>query len=111
MAKEDPPLPAIPSGTYSVRIIYDMYAASNADANPFQDFLRRICLDLVEFPPNIALLQIRPPGGASRPPRQREAAAIAALSRQSPRLREVTLGPSAWQISSPDSYELLGGSR
>ncbi|KAJ7912367.1 hypothetical protein B0H13DRAFT_2476429 [Mycena leptocephala] len=92
MAKEDPPLPAIPSGTYS-------------------DFLRRICLDLVEFPPNIALLQIRPPGGASRPPRQREAAAIAALSRQSPRLREVTLGPSTWQISSPDSCELLGGSK
>ncbi|KAJ7853445.1 hypothetical protein B0H13DRAFT_2082640 [Mycena leptocephala] len=92
MPKEDPPLPAIPSGTYS-------------------DFLRRICLDLVEFPPNIALLQIRPPKGASRPSREREAAAIAALSRQYLRLREVTLGPSVWQISSSDSYELLGGSK
>ncbi|KAJ7843165.1 hypothetical protein B0H13DRAFT_1909506 [Mycena leptocephala] len=92
MPKEDPPLPAIPSGTYS-------------------DFLRRICLDLVEFPPNIALLQIRPPKGASRPSRERETAAIAALSRQYLRLREVTLRPSVWRISSPDSYELLGGSK
>ncbi|KAJ7853464.1 hypothetical protein B0H13DRAFT_2082666 [Mycena leptocephala] len=63
--KQAPPLPAIPSGTYS----------------------------------------------ASRPSRDRRAAAIAALSRQYLRLREVTLGPFVWQISSPDSYELLGGSR
>ncbi|KAJ7910129.1 hypothetical protein B0H13DRAFT_2013075, partial [Mycena leptocephala] len=65
--KQAPPLPAIPSGTYS----------------------------------------IRPPKGASRPSRDRRAAAIAALSRQYLRLREVTLGPSVWQIPLPDSYELL----
>jgi hypothetical protein len=109
--KQAPPLPAIPSGTYSVRIIHDMYAVSNVYANPFQDFLRRISLGLVEFPPNITLLQIRPPKGASRPFRDRRAAAIAALSRQYLRLREVTLGPSVWQIPLPDSYELLGSSK
>ncbi|KAJ7853447.1 hypothetical protein B0H13DRAFT_2082644 [Mycena leptocephala] len=104
------PLAALPLWADSPTLL-NRTVTSNADANPFQDFLRRICLDLVEFPPNIALLQIRPPKGASRPFREREAAAIAALSRQYLRLREVTLGPSVWQISSSDSYELLGGSK
>ncbi|KAJ7659888.1 hypothetical protein B0H17DRAFT_1145191 [Mycena rosella] len=77
------------------------------DDLPADDFLRRICLGLVEFPPNIEILKIRPPTGMNCSPEAREAAAIAALSQRYPRLREVTLGPSIWQISSPDSYKLL----
>lgn len=52
------------------------------------------------------MLKIRPPKG-NHPTAAREAAAIAALSRRYSTLREVTLGPSVWQISSPDSYRLL----
>lgn len=75
---------------------------------PFvQDFLRRICLGLVEFPPNIALLKIRPQRGLNRLSGAREAAAIAALRQRYPSLREVALGRTVWQISSRDSYKVL----
>ncbi|KAJ7506094.1 hypothetical protein B0H11DRAFT_1974764 [Mycena galericulata] len=79
-------LPPIPSGTCA-------------------DFLRRICVGVIAFPPNLAVLRLQTP--IRRALWAADHAAVAALSRDYPLLREVSIGCFTWEIYGADSYKVI----